>query len=207
MQAFPLPLRGLRQAALLLAALGATLPVFAQSGSSASSSGSWWQPASGQASVGLNLGRSKYHVPCGSALYGCDDRDRYVSLYGRTMSNDMWGGELALLHMGRIDRGGGTTRAYGLNLSLVGKAAMPQGLGVFGKVGAILGHTRTSVAANSGLDSGNKSNLGLSVGAGISWDFSPTMSAVLEWDRYQFKFAGTGRDAVSATSIGLQFRY
>ena len=49
--------------------------------------------------------------------------------------------------------------------------------------------------------------LGLSLGAGLTWDFTPNLSAVLEWDRYDFRFAGTGRDAVHATSVGLQYRY
>lgn len=208
----PLPRgRGRRfPAAVALAAisLAATLPVAAQStqDSGNPSTASWWRPGSGQTSLGLNVGRSRFHVPCGAG-FGCDNRDVYFSLYGRNMVNDMWGSELAFIHMGKADRGGGDTRAYGLDVSLVGKAPVTQSFGVFGKIGALYGHTRTEAAPASGLATGTENGLGLSLGVGASWDFTPQLSAVLEWDRYNFKFAGTGRDPVRATSLGLMYRY
>lgn len=167
---------------------------------------SWWSPDGGRGSIGLNVGRSRWHAPCGAG-FGCDDTDNYVHLYARNMVNDMWGGELGLLHMGRMDRGGGRTHAYGLDLNLVGKAPIASTFGVYGKIGTVYGHTSTDVAAGSNLTPGTKNGFGLSLGAGVSWDFSPKLSAVLEWDRYDFRFAGTGRDAIHATSLGLQYRY
>ena len=175
------------------------------SGASAGSSGSLWAPGSGRTLLGLNAGQSNFHAPCGS-VYSCDDTDRYWSLYGRSMANDFWGTELAYINMGSMDRGGGKTRAYGLNVSLVGKMPVAQSLGLFGKVGALYGRSRTSTASDADITSGSENGFGLSLGAGLSWDFSPKLSAVLEWDRYDFHFR-SGRDQVHATSIGLQYKF
>jgi opacity protein-like surface antigen len=174
-------------------------------GASAESSGSLKTPGSGRNLLGLNGGQSNFHAPCGS-VYTCDDTDNYWSLYGRSMASDYWGTELAYIDMGRMDRAGGTTRAYGLNVSLIGKMPIAQSLGLFGKVGALYGRTRTSTGTSADITSGNESGFGLSLGAGLSWDFSPQMSAVLEWDHYSFRFS-SGRDQVHATSVGLQYKF
>ncbi len=201
--ASPLP-RGLARLALAGAALAAALPAMAQA---PSGTGSWWQPGPGRTTIGLNVGRSNFQGDC-VAGYACDDKGNAFSLYGRNMANDLWGSQLGLVHMGRIERAGGSTRAWGLDLSLVGRTPLgSQGFGVYGKVGALLGHTRVTADPASGLPTGNRNGIGLSIGAGVSWDFSPKMSAVLEWDRYDFRFPGAGRDAFHTTSIGLQYRY
>ncbi len=172
---------------------------------SMSSDASWWRPGSGHTALGLNVGRSNFQAPCGS-VFACDDTDRYWTLYGRNMANDHWGSELAYVDMGRMERGGGTTRARGLNVSLVGKVPFAQSFGAFAKVGAMYGRTRTSTAPGADIAGGNDNGFGLTVGAGLSWDFSPKVSAVLEWDRYNFRFM-SGRDAVNTASLGLQYRY
>ena len=202
----------------LACALALSVPAWAQAdadsvpmdntgtaGASAGSSGSLWTPGSGRTVLGLNGGRSNFHAPCGS-VYACDDTGNYWSLYGRRMASDFWGTELAYIDMGRMDRAGGTTRAYGLTVSLVGKMPIAQSLGLFGKVGALYGRTRTSTGAGADIAGGRENGFGLSLGAGLSWDFSPKMSAVLEWDHYHFNFQ-SGRDPVHATSVGLQYRY
>lgn len=176
----------------------------ATSGTQAPSS-SRWMPGSARTAIGLNVGRSTFQAPCGN-VFACDDTDRYWTLYGRAMANDMWGSEIAFVDMGRMERGGGTTRARGLNVSLVGKVPIAQSFGVFGKVGAMYGRTRTSTAAGADIAGGNDNGFGLTVGAGLNWDFSPNVSAVLEVDRYNFRFQ-SGRDAVNTASVGLQYRY
>ena len=132
--------------------------------------------------LGLRRTRqSNFHAPCGS-VYTCDDTDNYWSLYGRSMASDYWGTELAYIDMGRMDRAGGTTRAYGLNVSLIGKLPIAQSLGLFGKVGALYGRTRTSTGTSADITSGNESGFGLSLGAGLSWDFSPTTTSTFRAD-------------------------
>ncbi len=172
--------------------------------------GDWWMPGGGRTAIGLNLGRSNFHAPCEPG-FSCDRRDNYVALSARNMVNDTFGGEVGLIYLGRMTRGGDHTEASGLNLSLVAKTPTFQGpaagLGAFAKLGTIWSHSRTRAASGSTLATGTENGFGLSTGAGLSWDFNPRMSAVLEWDRYWVHFAGSGRDPINATSVGLQWKY
>lgn len=165
-----------------------------------------WLP-DGKSYLGLNLGRSRYNISCSTTALLCDDTDRSAQLYAGTMIGNFWGVELGYLNMGRIARLGGETRAQGLNLSLVGKAQVAPSLRVFGKVGTTYGRSETSALAASSIATGSEHGFGLSYGAGLSFDFTPRLSATLEWDRNDFRFAGGGRDPVRSTSLGLQFRY
>jgi OOP family OmpA-OmpF porin len=183
-----------------------TQPGGAGASATDSSHNSWW-PAGGHSYLGLNLGRSHYNLPCGNIALLCDDTDRSVQLYAGRMIGNFWGVELGYLDMGRIARAGGETRARGLNLSLVGKAPLGRSFGVFGKVGTTYGRTETSALASSGLAAGSANGFGLSYGAGVSFDFTPRLSATVEWDSNDFRFSGTGRDPVRSTSLGLQYRY
>jgi len=162
---------------------------------------------SGRSYLGLSLGRARYGVNCGSAAFVCDTKDQAVKVTAGVMTGNFWGVELGYLDLGRIARAGGTTKAQGLNLSLVGKAPVLQQFGVFGKLGATYGRTETSALASSGVAAGTERGMGLSYGAGVSYDFTPRLSATLEWDSNDFRFAGGGRDPVRSTSLGLQYRY
>ena len=165
-----------------------------------------WLPG-GRTYLGLNLGRSRYNLYCGTTALLCDDADRPAQLYAGTMVGNFWGIELGYLNMGRIARAGGETRAQGLNLSLVGKAQLVRPLGVFGKIGTTYGRSETSALAASSIATGPEHGFGLSYGGGLSFDFTPRLSATLEWDSNDFRFAGGGRDPVRSTSLGLQYRY
>lgn len=192
--------RALTSLALTLAGV-VSLPAAAAGGGS----GNWWGPASSRNLIGLNAGRSNYQAGCDSA-FRCDDTDRYFSIYGRTMASPVWGTEIGYVDMGRMERAGGDTRARGINLSLVGRAPVAEPFGVFGKVGVTWGHTRTDTVPGATIPGGSHNGFGLSLGAGVSWDFTPKLAGVLEWDRHDFRFEG-GRDAVRATSVGLQYKY
>jgi OmpA-OmpF porin, OOP family len=190
------------------AAASLSLPVAAQSQPGGTDSArTSLVPAASRSYLGLNLGRSNYNIPCGSLTLLCDDSDRSVRLYAGTMVGDFWGVELGYINMGRIARAGGDTRAQGLNLSMVGKAPVARSFGVFGKVGTTWGRTESSALAGSGIASGSERGFGLSYGAGVSYDFTPRLSAILEWESHDFRFAGSGRDPVRSTSLGLQYRY
>lgn len=194
---------------VLAAASAAWVPAIAQGAGAAPDPalghGNWLDRGHGY--LGLNLGRSHYGVSCGSSAFICDTSDRSVKVTAGMMAGNYWGVELGYLDLGRIARAGGTTKAQGLNLSVVGRAPVLQQFSVFGKVGATYGRTETNTAAASGLAGGTERGLGLSYGAGLSWDFTPRLSAVLEWDSNDFRFASGGRDPVRSTSLGLQYRY
>jgi OmpA-OmpF porin, OOP family len=165
-----------------------------------------WLPGS-RSYLGLNLGRSRYNVSCSTTALLCDDSDRPAELYAGTMIGNFWGVELGYLNMGRIARESGEARAQGLNLSLVGKAQVARSLRVFGKVGSTYGRSETAALAASSIATGSEQGFGLSYGAGVSYDFTPRLSATLELDSNDFRFAGGGRDPVRSTSLGLQYRY
>ena len=189
------------------AATALVLPVAAQNQPRGDSVRSPWQPTLGRSHLGLTLGRSNYSVPCGSIAFTCDDSDRSLRLHANTMVGNFWGVELGYLNMGRIARAGGETKAQGLNLSLVGKAPLASSFGVFGKVGTTYGRTETTSLASSAIASGTDRGFGLSYGAGVSFDFTPRLSATVEWESNDFRFSGSGRDPVRSTSLGLQYRY
>jgi OmpA-OmpF porin, OOP family len=172
----------------------------------AQTAGSSWL-GNGRSYLGLNLGRSHYGVDCGGTAFVCDTSDRAVKITAGAMPGNYWGVELGYLDLGTIARAGGKTKAQGLNASVVGKAPVAQRFSVFGKVGATYGRTETSSALTSGVAAGTEHGLGLSYGAGVSWDFTPRLSAVLEWESNDFRFANGGRDPVRSTSLGLQYRY
>jgi OOP family OmpA-OmpF porin len=194
---------------VLIAAPALWVPAVAQTsaGTSSTMSPARTDGFHGRGYLGLSLGRSSYSLSCPTTSLACDDNDTAVRLYGGTMIGNHWGVEVGYLDMGRIAREGGKTRAQGLNLSLVGKAPLLNSLGVFGRLGTTYGRTETSASASSTIAVGSEHGFGLSYGAGLSWDFTPRLSATLEWDSNDFRFAGSGRDPVRSTSLGLQFRY
>lgn len=198
--------RGLLCLVVAGAAAAAILPAAAQT-QAAEGTGTSLLPSARHSYLGLNLGRSHYNLHCGSTSFLCDDTDNSVQVYAGTMVHNFWGVELGYLNMGRIDRAGGDTRAQGLNLSLVGKAPLGRSFGLFGKVGTTYGRTETSTRTGSGVAAGTERGFGLSYGAGVSYDFTPRLSATLQWDSHDFRFAGSGRDPVRSTSLGLQYRY
>ena len=175
----------------------------AETGSSARSS----MPGKGRGYIGLSLGRSHYTSSCGATSLSCDSNGNAVEISAGSMLGNFWGVELGYLDMGRISRGGGTTRARGLDLSLIGKTPVWDALGVFGKVGATYGRTETSAAAGSTTATGSERGFGLSYGAGVSYDFTPQLSATLALESHDFRFAGGARDPVRSTSLGLQYKY
>lgn len=132
----------------------------------------------GRASLGLNLSRSQSVLPCGSTALFCDKGDRFDRAY-----------------------------LQDFNLSVVGKTPpLWQTLRLYGKLGTTYGRADASALAASAL-AGTDKGFGLSYGAGVSFAFTPRLSATLEWDSNDFRLPGAGRDAVRSTSLGLQYRY
>lgn len=154
--------------------------------------------------IGLSLGRARGSAACGATSILCDEA-RPSQLYAGTMIGSFWGAEVGYLQSGRLLRDGAEGRSQGLNLSLVGKARFGSSLGVYGKVGTIYSRTDSSLPG-AGLAGGSEQGFGLSYGGGVSYDFTPRLSARLEWDSHDFRLGG-GRDPVRSTSLGLQYRY
>jgi OmpA-OmpF porin, OOP family len=166
-----------------------------------------WLPYTNNGYIGLNIGRSRYDTRCGNAPFSCDDDATSASLVVGGMLNRNFGLELGYLHLGDTDRAGGTTRAQGLNASVVGRVPVGSMFSLFGKLGTTYGRTRTDARPGSGIAGGKDSGWGPAYGLGASVDFSNNVSAVLEWQRHRFHFAGDERAYIRTTSLGVRYRF
>ena len=156
--------------------------------------------------IGFNVGVTDWDAPCGGGGFACDDSDNAFHLYSCGMFNQYIGGEIGLIDFGRADRGGGRVKAHGLNLSLVGRVPLGR-FSVYGKLGALYGRTDSEVLPASGLSGGKESGWEPSYGLGVGFDFTPRSSIVLEWNRFDLNFVGSGKQEITTTSLGYVHRF
>jgi OOP family OmpA-OmpF porin len=175
------------------------------SGAGASSGSGLYVPANRY--LGLNVGQSDYSLGNGTGLFGSDRRTTSYNIYAGSYFNPNFGFEIGYTDFGKINRAGGSTKADGINLSLVGRAPMSGSFNLLGKVGTTYGRTEVSSAAGSGVAAGSESDFGWSYGLGAEYAFNPQLSAVLQYDEHSLKFTGGDRNRISATSLGLRYRY
>ncbi|MBH1957476.1 outer membrane beta-barrel protein [Polaromonas sp.] len=187
------------------AAVLAVAALTAAAGAQAQSNYSLYAPGSGY--VGLNAGQSSYSLGNGLSLFSADDHDTAYNIYTGSFFNQNFGAELGYTDFGKIDRAGGRTKAEGINLSLVGRVPVSQSFNLLGKLGTTYGRTDVSSLPGSGVASGKETGFGVSYGLGAEYVFNPQLSAVLQYDEHRLKFAGEGRDSISATTVGLRYRF
>jgi hypothetical protein len=142
--------------------------------------------------LGLNVGRG-LATNCAPTSLFCESHDRSAQMFAGTMFDRHWGAEMDFMDTGRYFGPAGGMRAQGLSVNLVGRTRLLPSLGVYGKIG--------TAAGRSDFSSGG---VGFAFGGGVSWDFSPRLSARFEWDSYDFRLA---EGPVRSTRLGLQYRY
>lgn len=202
--------------ALALAALAIGATAQAQTSTSASRSGmsssygsSWYAPAGGRY-IGFNAGRSDYFGNCDASdilSLSCDNTGTAYSIYTGGMWNNNLGMELGATDFGRIDRLGGSTKAYGFNLSAVGRVPMTDTIGLFAKVGAMYSRSEVGVGATAvGANSGKDTGWGPTYGVGVDFSLTPKLAAVLQWDQSKVPVLGD-RERINVTSVGLKYRF
>lgn len=150
--------------------------------------------AGGDGYRGLQIKRSDFRVSCGTVAFPCDAGSR-VALYSGALMARPVGVEL---HAQSLR----DARLRGTTVGLVGRARMAEEVGVYGRLGTTFARSQASL-----LRPAAETGAGLSYAVGVSWDFSPSASAILGWEAYDLRFAGGERDTVRATSLGLQWRY
>ena len=190
--------------ASLLAVTALIAPAGAQAQSS-SSNYSLYTP--GASYVGLNAGRSSFSLGSGIGGFTFDKKDTVYNIYAGNYFQPNFGLELGYTSFGKISRAGGTTKAEGVNLSLVGKFPVGSSFNLLGRLGTTYGRTDVTSAPSSGVVPGNESGFGVSYGLGAEYTFNPNWSAVLQYDSHDLKFPGSGRDRVSAATAGLRYRF
>ena len=186
---------------LAVAALTAAAAVRAQS----SANYALYAPGAGY--VGLNIGRSDFAINNGFGGFPSEKRDAVYNIYSGTFFSPNFGLEIGYTHFGEIDRAGGTTKAEGVNLSLVGKVPVAQQFNLLGKLGTTYGRTDVSARPLSGIASGGETGFGVSYGLGAEYVFSPQLSAVLQYDEHRLRFVNAGRYRISAATVGLRYRF
>ena len=130
---------------LFVAAASLALAAGAQAQSSSSSAKSdYTLYGSGNSYVGFNAGLTDYSLNDGTGLFGSDKRSTTYNIYaGSYFRESNLGMELGYTDFGRVTRAGGTTKADGINLSLIGRMPLGSSFNLLGKVGTT--YSRTDV--------------------------------------------------------------
>ena len=163
--------------------------------------------APGSAYIGFNIGQSNLKLNNGNGAFGFERSKNVYNLYGGSYFNDFIGLEIGYADFGRINRGGGQTKADGFNLGVVGKLPLAPSFNLLGRLGTTYGRTDVSSNIASGVVAGKETGWGGSYGIGAEFLFNPELSAVLQYDEYNLKFAGGNRDKINTTSLGLRYRF
>jgi OOP family OmpA-OmpF porin len=163
----------------------------------------------GHGYVGLTGGPSDFsRISGGNGLYSREDRNTAYSLaFGNYYLSPDVGLELGYTNFGQVSRGGGTTKAEGINLSLIGKLPLNQSFNLLGKIGTTYGHTEVSSQPLSGVTQGSESGFDWSYGIGAELLINPQWSAVLLYDETFMKFSGGSSDRVSTARLGARMRF
>lgn len=191
----------------LTAAGGAQAQTSTTAASNKSSGSGYSMYSPGSTYIGANIGQSNYRLNNGLGAFPSDKRKNSYSIYGGGYFSEYLGAELGYTDFDRISRAGGTTYANGLSLSLVGRLPVAPSFNLLGKVGTTYARTDVSTNPASGIVGGKESSWGLSYGVGAEYAFTPSWSGVLQYDEYRMKFAGTGNDKVSNTSLGVRYKF
>ncbi|SHN14662.1 outer membrane beta-barrel protein [Rhizobacter sp. OV335] len=155
--------------------------------------------------IGLNGGRAEYNTDCGVQA-SCDNASGAWKVYAGAAVNEWLGIELGYVDMRHADRAGGSAKARGVNLSLIGQVPLGDMFHIYGKLGTTYGRTDVSAAAGQPVATGDDKGFGATGAVGAAVDFGRNWTLALEWERQQFRFVG-GRQDVDLTSLGLIYRY
>lgn len=162
-----------------------------------------------RAYLDLSAGQTGYRLNNGTGAFAADNRSTAYTLSGGAYFTNNLGLEAGYTDFGRINRAGGSTRAEGLSLRLVGKVPLAPSFNLLGKIGTIYGRTDVSSAAGSGVTGGGENGWGLSMGIGAEYMFTPNWSAVLQYDAHDLRFAGASsdRERLGVTSLGVRYAF
>jgi hypothetical protein len=206
-----IPARGASPQRLLLAAallLGVAPTIHAQATSYGTGTPAAMSVA-GNSYFGLVGGPSDFtRISGGSGAFAHEDHNTaYGVEVGNYFPGQNIGVELSYTNFGQINRGGGTTKAEGATLSLLGRLPINANFNLLGKVGTTYGHTDVSSNPASGIAVGSASGFDWSYGVGAELVINPQWSALVQYSEHYMKFAGSSSERVAATTLGARIRF
>jgi OOP family OmpA-OmpF porin len=162
--------------------------------------------------IGGSLGQSKFKIDCGGGLT-CDDKDTAFRIFGGYQFTPNLSAELGYADLGKakLTGPGGSDQLGATAWDLSGVFQWPfpgTGFSLFGRLGLFMGEMELS-----GVDRGNKTSSGLTLGFGGGYNFNRNIGVRAEWQRYSKMKArndATGVEDegdVDALSIGVLYRF
>jgi OOP family OmpA-OmpF porin len=167
---------------------------------------------------GLDLARSKFQLESPGVGFALrDDKDNSYKLSGGYQLNSNWKAELSYLDFSKPSLTAHVfgqpvvpdVRGKGLHLVGTGTLSITEKMGLYGKVGAFYSNLESGctttffncVSADRGSD--------VSLGLGVSYDFTKRVSVRGEWERFHRvgarDFTGQGDGDLFSVGMGLRF--
>jgi OOP family OmpA-OmpF porin len=132
-----------------------------------------------------------------------DGKDTGFKIFGGYQFSQYFGLDLAYVDLGKASYGGsyfgspvtgGTVEVWGLNFSAVGTYPLNPSFAVFGKLGLFSWEAKWSDVTGGVPFSSTDNGADLSIGVGLSYNFTKNFSARFEWERFK---AGGGEDFIT----------
>src|SRR5512133_2597884 len=181
---------------------------------------------------GVNVGRSRAKIDdagitnnlLGSGFatssISSDDRDSGYKLFGGYQFNRNWALEGGYFDLGRfgftantVPAGSlsGNIKLRGVNLDAVGTLPITEKFSAFGRVGVNYAEARDTFSGSGAVSVINanpsKREANLKFGAGLQYDFTPSLGMRLEAERYRINDAVGSKGDVDMLSVGLVYRF
>lgn len=140
-----------------------------------------------------------------------DGKDTGYKVFGGYQFNQYFGLELAYVDLGKVSYSGtflgvpvtgGTVKVSGFNFSAVGTYPLNPSFALFGKLGVFASEEKASDVTGGVPFSDKVRETDLSVGLGVSYNFTKNVSARAEWER--FKLHNSDADLLS---IGIVYKF
>ncbi len=163
-------------------------------------------PAFAQGYIGAGLGSSKVSGFDGGTITGGNTNKGTAKVFGGFQFTPNWGLEVQYSDLGRRDIANagaaiGSISTSQFGVSGTGTLPLSSNFSLLGKLGVSANRT-------TGIGSANASSL--LVGLGVAYNFSPALSARLEYEDFgkMGTFTATGNNPrINAYSIGLKYAF